>query len=120
MNFAVILAAAAVAAVAGAYMMGLRAGEARTEAQAGRERALVAAAAASASEAAASAIAGIRVEQRTIRQEVQREIVERPVYRDCEHPPGVVQRLDAALAGTGSGRPRPGADGVPAAPASAP
>ena len=48
---------------------------------------------------AAQAIAGITVSNRTIRQEVQREIVEKPVYRDCVADPGILRSINAAKTG---------------------
>lgn len=52
-----------------------------------------------AASAAAAAIARIRVRHQTITQEVQREIVDRPVYRDCGHSAEQLQRINAAIAG---------------------
>lgn len=65
-------------------------------------------------EAAVEAIGKIRMTNTTIHQEVRREIERIPVYRDCVHPPGVRERIDAAL--TGATRPDPAAaPRVPAA-----
>lgn len=47
----------------------------------------------------AKAISGIKVQNRTVYQEVQREVLERPVYRDCVHSPDQLQRINAALTG---------------------
>ncbi len=46
-----------------------------------------------------AALAGLRPQFTTIRNEVQREIVEKPVYRDlgCALPDGGRLRLDAAI-----------------------
>lgn len=52
-----------------------------------------------ATEASTKAIAKIRQTQTTIRQEVQREIIEKPVYRDCVHDDSVRVRIDSALSG---------------------
>ena len=49
--------------------------------------------------ATAEAISKITVKHQTIRQEVQREIVEKPVYRDCRADPGVLQLYNAAKTG---------------------
>lgn len=47
--------------------------------------------------AAATAIAGIDIKQVTIRQEVQREVIEKPVYRECLHTPDGLRLVNAAL-----------------------
>lgn len=44
----------------------------------------------------ADAIAQIRVTNRTIRQEVQREIVEKPVFRDCRSGDASLQLYNTA------------------------
>lgn len=74
------------------------------EATAARERDIGQAAADRAASAAAGAIAAIKVQHRTITQEVQREVLERPVYRssDCSHGPEQLQRINAALTGAAS------------------
>lgn len=92
-------AAAAVAAVWGAYVAGRSAGEdAATARQRGQE-VLAAAAGEQAASAAAAAIARLRVINTTVTQEVRREIETRPVYRDCGHSAEQLQRLNAALTG---------------------
>jgi hypothetical protein len=50
-------------------------------------------------DAAASAIAAIKVRNTTIQNEVQHEVSERVVYRECLHSPEQLQRLNAALTG---------------------
>lgn len=49
---------------------------------------------------AADAIAQIQIQHQTIRQRVEREIVEKPVFRDrdCDVPDGILQLINAALA----------------------
>lgn len=47
---------------------------------------------------AAQAIAKIRITQTTIKQEVEHDIREVPVYRDCINTPDVERLLDAARA----------------------
>lgn len=47
-------------------------------------------------ETTAGAIAKIKVEHRTIKQEVQREILEKPVYRDCRSGPDGVHLYERA------------------------
>lgn len=58
---------------------------------------------------AAEAIARIEIRHTTIRQQLEREIHERPVYRDCRHDAGSLQRINAAITGrepvsTGAGQ----------------
>lgn len=48
---------------------------------------------------AAEAIAAIEVKHVTLRQTLEREIHEKPVYRDCRHDDGSLQRINAALTG---------------------
>ena len=48
-------------------------------------------------EGAAEAIAKIKVENRTIYAKVQREVVEKPVYRECTHDAETRQKIDTAL-----------------------
>lgn len=48
---------------------------------------------------AAEAIAKIEIKQTTIRQQLEREIHEKPVYRDCLHDAGSLQRINAAITG---------------------
>jgi hypothetical protein len=56
-------------------------------------------ASAAAADAAASAIARIKVVNTTIQNEVQHEVSERTVYRECLHSPEQLQRINAALTG---------------------
>lgn len=53
---------------------------------------------AAAQEAAANEIAKIQIRHTTIQQKVQRETIEKPVYRDCRHSPGGLQLANQALA----------------------
>ena len=87
------------AGVAGVYLQGKRAGKAECVAT----QALVDQAAERAGEAAArtaaEAIGRIKIQHRTVQQEVQREILERPVYRECVHSAEQLRRINAALTG---------------------
>jgi hypothetical protein len=49
---------------------------------------------------AAEAISKIDIVNRTIRSEVQREIVEKPVYRDCIASDDILRSINAAKTGT--------------------
>lgn len=87
----------------GAYRQGRADGEAKIEAQQARESELAQKAVDAANATAAAAIAGIKVQHRTITQEVQREVVSVPQYRECAHSPQTLERINAALTGLGQG-----------------
>lgn len=109
---ALALAAGITVGLAGVYFEGKRAGKAECVETQQIAREVAQQAAAAATEAAASAISKIRVQNRTVYSEVQREITEKPVYRDCVHSPSQLQRINAAL--TGEATEPPGDRGVPA------
>ena len=48
----------------------------------------------------AQRIAAIKVQNTVVRQEVERELVEVPVYRECKHAPDVLRLINHALTGT--------------------
>lgn len=100
------------ALVGGAYRQGREDGEARIVAQEAREREIAAEAVDAANAAAAQAISAIKVQQRTITQEVQRDVLEKTVYRDpgCKHDADSLRRINAAL--TGAAGPEPAGGGV--------
>lgn len=52
-----------------------------------------------AQQGAAEAISAIEIKHTTIRQRVEREIREKPVYRDCQHEPAVLRDINEALTG---------------------
>lgn len=107
----ILAAVLAVAGLAGgAYKLGREDGEAKVVAQEAREREIAAEAVDAANNAAAQAIAGIKLWNRTINQEVQREVSERVVYRDCVHSPDQLQRINAAI--TGASPPSTAGSGV--------
>ena len=60
---------------------------------------LVATTRAAAARGAAEEIAKIQVNHQTIRREVEREIVQKPVYRDCGGDERVMRLVNDALAG---------------------
>ncbi|WP_457427888.1 hypothetical protein [Roseateles sp. P5_E7] len=93
-----------------AYGAGL---DAETAAQAREDKAAAVAADAAAS-AIAAAIPKITVRHQTVRQELEREIQTREVYRnpDCDTGPDSLQRFNAAIGATAAAIPRSGA--VPA------
>jgi hypothetical protein len=112
MNPWLILAAAIALAglTGGAYVKGREDGENKIVAQEAREREIAAEAVDAANTAAAQAIAGIKVQHRTVTQEVQREVIDRPVYRECLHSPDGLRNINAAL--TGIAKPEPAGSGV--------
>ena len=111
MNPYALLAVAVAWAASCWYCIGL--GEDREIARQAREYSVEDRATRAANKAAAEAIAKIKVEHTTITNEVQREIREKPVYRDCLHSPEQLQRINDALTGK---RPEPAGDrGVPGA-----
>ena len=57
------------------------------------------------SETTETAIQGIRIENRTIYNEVQREIQREPVYRDCVLPDAGVRAANQARRGAAAGQP---------------
>lgn len=57
------------------------------------------------SETTETAIQGIRIENRTIYNEVQKHILVEPVYRDCVLPDAGVRAANQARRGTAAGQP---------------
>lgn len=108
-TFALVMALGLGIAGAGLYAKGRKDGRALEQAIDLREREIGRMAADSAASAAAAAITKIKVQNRTVYSEVQREITEKPVYRDCVHSPEQLQRLNAAITGE---RPEPAGRGL--------
>lgn len=106
-----VLGAAIAVAAAGAtgYLQGRDDGRELCQAADARERQIGIMAADAAASAAAVQIAKIRVQQITVRQEVEREVRENVVYRDCGHSPDQLQRINAAI--TGGAPPQPAGGG---------
>lgn len=48
-------------------------------------------------EAASEAIAGISVKHTTINRKVEREVVERAVYKECRHTPEMLEAIREAM-----------------------
>lgn len=86
----------------GAYWQGRQDGEAKIVTQQVREEAIAKRAIDAATSAAAVAISKIKVQRTTIQNEVQREVSERVVYRECQHSSEQLQRINAALTGIGA------------------
>lgn len=83
----------------GLYAKGRKDGRMLEQATDLREREIARMASDAAASAAASAIAGIRIQNRTVYSEVQREVSEKLVYRECNHSPGQLRNINAALTG---------------------
>src|SRR5690606_14939186 len=48
-------------------------------------------------DAASKAIAGIDVKHTTINRKVEREVIEKPVYRECRHTPETFEAIKEAM-----------------------
>jgi hypothetical protein len=89
-----------VGAVGGAYVVGRIDGRALEAGERDRQTALIAEVTAAMQETAAKAIQGIEVQHVTVRERVQTEIREKPVYRDCRNTPDGMQLINAAITGS--------------------
>lgn len=90
---------AATSAGLGGYLKGRADGRALERATQVTEAALVEKVSQASQLAAAREIAAIQIKHTTIRQQVEKETREIPVYRDCRHADGVLDHLNAALIG---------------------
>lgn len=98
----------------GAYRQGRADGEAKIEAQQAREDAIAAKASDAAASAIAAAIPKITVKHQTIRQELEKEIHENPIYlrTDCDSGPDSLLLYNSTIPGY-TAQPAPGASAVP-------
>lgn len=94
----------------GAYWQGRQDGRDGAISEAVRDDAVATIAAEAAASAAAAAISQITVTHRTIRQELQRDIIEKPVYRDpdCRTGADSLRRFNSAIPGTAQPSADPG------------
>ena len=90
----------AIAAILGAYFYGRHDGGEIAEAQQLRDKEVARQVFDQAQAAAAGEIAKIKVRNVTVQQTLEREIREKPVYRDCRHSPDGLRSLNAALTGS--------------------
>ena len=67
----------------------------------------------SAASAAAAAINKIEVKHVTVRQQLEREVIDRPVYRDCRSGPDAVSLFNSAIPASAT-EPGPGGGELPA------
>lgn len=101
---------AALGSYAATAWFSYRAGKNSCEASASREERVALKAGTAAAEKAAEAISKLKVTHETIRQDTIREVVERPVYRECRHSPDGLRNINAALTAT---EPRTDSGAVP-------
>jgi hypothetical protein len=90
-----IVGAAWLASILGAGWWSFGAGRDSELATQYRENAAAAAAIDAATSAAARAISKIEVKQVTIRRQLEKQIIEKPVFRDCRSGPEALQALNA-------------------------
>lgn len=93
----------------GLYVKGRADGRKLEQATDLREREVARMAADSAASAAAFAISKIKVQNRTITNEVQREVQTNVVYRDCRHSDEQLRNINAAITGI---QPEPAGSGL--------
>jgi hypothetical protein len=108
---------AVAAAIGGAYWAGHTAGVDSQAARQQRDSDLVAQAGDAAASAAAAAINKIEVRHVTVRQQLEREVVERAVFRDCRSGPDVVRLFNSTNPAAAAASAPAGDGGMPATPA---
>lgn len=120
MNPYVLLAGvlAFAAATGAAYFQGRSDGRDGCVAEQARDERVTQIASAAAAASAAEAISRIEVRHATVRQTIEREIVEKPVFRDCRSGPDAVRLFNSAL-DPASAASAPGAGELPAPDAAA-
>ena len=94
---------AALLTILGAFTGGYVKGRSDANSNCAEARTLILEAAQEAQKAAAAEIAKIEIRHTTIRQKVQREITEKPVYRECGHSPDGVRLVNQALSNGANG-----------------
>ena len=103
------LGAGIAAGIAGIYYEGKKACKDEIAAADARDAAVAKAATDAALKVTAEAISKIKVQNRTITNEVQREVMERTVYRECQHTPEQLRRINSAITGS---EPEPAGPGL--------
>lgn len=88
---------AAIVAIGSAYLQGRSDGLDKCEAAQARDERVAQIATAAAADAAASAISRIEVKHATIRQTLEREVIEKPVFRDCRSGPAAVSVFNSSI-----------------------
>lgn len=94
-----ILMLAVILALIGAYFYGRHDGGEIAEAQRLRDEQVARQVFEQAQAAAAGEIAKIKVRNTTTLQTLEKEIHEKPVYRDCRHSPDGLRSINAAITG---------------------
>ena len=89
---------AAILALSGAYLQGRSDGRDGCQAAQARDEHVAQVASIAAAASAAEAISKIEVKNATIRQTLEREVIEKPVYRDCRSGPDAVRVFNAGIA----------------------
>lgn len=102
-----------VASIAAAGWWAYGAGQDSELATQAREDRTAAIATESAASAAAAAINRIEVKHVTVRQQLEREVIDRPVYRDCRSGPDAVSLFNSTIPGAAS-QPSAGGGQLPA------
>ena len=113
MNTVLIGLLALAAASIGSFFYGMQVGVDKTEAQSAREERLVRESVDKAVDAAAIAISKIEVKNVTVTQKLQREVIEKPVFRDCRSGPDAVGLFNSALAADATEGPASGDHSLP-------
>lgn len=107
-----------IAASSGAYIYGLGVGEAKVLSRQSSQDALIREVIDASSQAAASEIAKIKVRHVTIKQQLQKELQERTIYKDCRTGSDAVRLFNSTIPSetaasqpsSGSSLPSAGAD----------
>ena len=94
---------AALLTILGAFTGGYVKGRSDANSNCSEARMLILEAAQAAQKAAAQEIAKIEIRHTTIRQKVQREVLEKPVYRTCNHSPDGLRLVNQALSNGANG-----------------
>ncbi len=102
------VAIGALVGLIGCFLFGMKVGRDMETATQARIEARIKATEEAAEKAAAREIAKIEVINKTTKQVLEREIVEKPVYRDCRNTDAGLQSINSAL----QNRPLPASDSV--------
>lgn len=94
-----IVVAGILAGALALYLMGKEAGVNETLAKQTKEAELVATTRGAAMRGIADGLAQQKIYHTTIRQKVEERIIEKPVYRACQHDDDQLRRINEALAG---------------------
>lgn len=93
---------AAFAGITAAFFGGAITGKKYAEGQQAAQEVLILQTAQATQEAVAQQIAQIKIKNTVIKRSVEREVLEKPVYRDCGHDADSLRLINSALAGANS------------------